>query len=147
MSAACKRCGAKLPTPCPCPAAPPADPTNPAHYRRHPSGLECIELTETMSFCEGNAVKYLWRFRDKNGVEDLRKALWYARRVPSPPPRYKRAAAYQKWREWYTSHDVRPESLAINYLLAGLPVSAAQAIEALIAVQPPPVKHREGWGE
>lgn len=39
--------------------------------------LECIDVTRHMSFTIGNAVKYLWRFQDKNGVEDLRKARWY----------------------------------------------------------------------
>lgn len=40
--------------------------------------LECIDLTAGMSFCMGNAVKYVWRYRSKNKpVEDLRKSLWY----------------------------------------------------------------------
>jgi hypothetical protein len=31
-----------------------------------------------MSFCLGNAVKYIWRADEKNdAVEDLRKARWY----------------------------------------------------------------------
>jgi hypothetical protein len=30
-----------------------------------------------MHFSIGNAVKYLWRFRDKGGIEDLKKARWY----------------------------------------------------------------------
>lgn len=54
-----------------------ADPTNPDHYKSHPSGIECIEVTRHMSFNIGNAIKYLWRCDLKNGVEDLRKALWY----------------------------------------------------------------------
>lgn len=58
------------------------DPTNPAHYRSHPSGVECIAITEHMSFCRGNAVKYLWRATERPGreVEDLRKAVWYLER-------------------------------------------------------------------
>jgi Protein of unknwon function (DUF3310) len=51
---------------------------NPRHYVSHPSGIECIQVTEHMSFCVGNAVKYLWRADLKNdAVEDLRKARWY----------------------------------------------------------------------
>lgn len=54
------------------------DPVNhPAHYTRHPSGVECIAITEHMGFCLGNAIKYIWRADLKNGVEDLRKARWY----------------------------------------------------------------------
>ena len=31
--------------------------------------------------CTGNAIKYLWRWKQKNGVEDLRKAKWYISRL------------------------------------------------------------------
>lgn len=54
--------------------------SKPVHYRAHPSGVECIEITEHMSFTLGNAVKYIWRADYKNGVEDLRKAVWYLER-------------------------------------------------------------------
>jgi len=51
---------------------------HPAHYTEHPSGVECIQVTEHMNFCIGNAVKYLWRADMKgNPVEDLKKARWY----------------------------------------------------------------------
>ena len=56
------------------------DATNPDHYRSHPSGVECIEITRHMSFDLGNAVKYIWRADLKHqdgGLEDLRKAAWY----------------------------------------------------------------------
>lgn len=52
---------------------------HPPHYA-HSSGIECIELAEPMDFCPGNALKCVWRFREKNGTEDLAKALWYVRR-------------------------------------------------------------------
>ena len=49
-----------------------ADPVeHPAHYELSHPGLECIDLTAGMSFCMGNAVKYVWRYRSKNKpVED-----------------------------------------------------------------------------
>ena len=54
------------------------DITNPDHYKSHPSGVECIQITEHMSFCVGNAIKYLWRAGQKGNVlDDLRKAAWY----------------------------------------------------------------------
>lgn len=58
------------------------DPVNrPAHYTGHPSGIECIQVTEHMGFCLGNAVKYIWRADLKNdAVEDLKKAVWYINR-------------------------------------------------------------------
>jgi Protein of unknwon function (DUF3310) len=60
---------------------PQGDPTNPSHYRSHPSGIECITITEHMSFCLGNAVKYIWRSPHSSTPEtDLRKAIWYINR-------------------------------------------------------------------
>lgn len=54
------------------------DPINPQHYRSHPSGIECIEVTRHMNFNVGNAIKYLWRYMDKGDpIENLKKAQWY----------------------------------------------------------------------
>lgn len=58
-----------------------SDPVKPQHYRAHPSGVECITVTEHMTFCLGNAVKYIWRAGLKgDAVEDLRKARYYVDR-------------------------------------------------------------------
>lgn len=58
------------------------DPVNhPQHYTAHPSGVECITITEHMGFNLGNAVKYLWRADLKHdAIEDLKKAAWYVAR-------------------------------------------------------------------
>lgn len=54
---------------------------HPKHYTSHPSGIECIQITEHMGFCLGNAVKYLWRADLKDdAIEDMRKAIWYIER-------------------------------------------------------------------
>lgn len=54
---------------------------HPPHYTDHPSGVECIAITEHMPFCIGNAVKYLWRAGLKgDALDDLRKARWYVDR-------------------------------------------------------------------
>lgn len=55
------------------------DPVNhPKHYTAHPSGVECIQITEWMNFNLGNAVKYIWRAGEKGALlEDLKKARWY----------------------------------------------------------------------
>lgn len=59
------------------------DPTNPDHYKNSTS-LECIEEMEiifdahaVIGFCVCNAWKYIRRWKNKNGVEDLKKAKWY----------------------------------------------------------------------
>lgn len=63
------------------------DPTNPDHYKNSTS-LECIEAMEiifginaVIDFCVCNAWKYIWRWKNKNGVEDLDKAKWYIDRA------------------------------------------------------------------
>ncbi len=54
---------------------------HPSHYTQHPSGVECIDITEHMGFCLGNAFKYIWRASLKGDAErDLRKAVWYIER-------------------------------------------------------------------
>lgn len=62
---------------------------HPAHYTSHPSGVECIQVTEHYDFCIGNAIKYLWRAGLKadagqsdiaKEIEDLQKAAWYINR-------------------------------------------------------------------
>ena len=58
----------------------------PAHYNQ--SDIECIDaikasmtLAEFQSYLEGNVLKYLWRYRHKNGLEDVKKAQWYINRL------------------------------------------------------------------
>lgn len=60
---------------------------SPAHYTSNPAEcecgrrIECIQITEHMGFCLGNAVKYIWRAGLKaDAIEDLRKSLWYIQR-------------------------------------------------------------------
>ena len=55
---------------------------HPSHYEIE--GYECIDAMEitqgreaVKSFCLCNAYKYLWRHKNKNGLEDLKKARWY----------------------------------------------------------------------
>ncbi len=51
---------------------------HPQHYTAHPSGVECITVTEHFNFNLGNAIKYIWRADEKNNaIEDLKKARWY----------------------------------------------------------------------
>lgn len=59
-----------------------SDPVNhPKHYTSHPSGIECIQITEHMGFNLGNALKYIWRCDLKhNDIEDLDKAIFYIQR-------------------------------------------------------------------
>lgn len=58
------------------------DPVNhPSHYIS--GGMESIDIIEAfgLDFCEGNVIKYLLRWRRKDGLQDLKKAAWYLNRV------------------------------------------------------------------
>ncbi len=55
---------------------------HPNHYCQ--GGIECIKAIEAsmpadgfQDYCKGNVLKYIWRWRDKAGVEDLKKAHVY----------------------------------------------------------------------
>ena len=54
---------------------------HPPHYNK--AGIETIDAIKAMTdggfeyYLQGNIMKYLWRYRYKNGVEDLKKAQWY----------------------------------------------------------------------
>ena len=61
---------------------------SPAHYMGN--GIECIHAikaamtsAEFIGYLRGNSIKYLWRYREKNGLEDLRKSQWYITRLIS----------------------------------------------------------------
>lgn len=61
-----------------CPRPKPDMVNHPPHYSAQPGiPFECIEITRNMTFCAGNAVKYLWRSDFKNGRQDIEKAQWY----------------------------------------------------------------------
>jgi len=72
-----------------------ADPINPAHYKAHPSGIECIEVTRHFNFNLGNAIKYIWRAGHKvDTVQDLKKAIWYL----EDEIKRSRSGAYRQYR-------------------------------------------------
>lgn len=55
---------------------------HPKHYNQ--GNIECIDAMvaaygkeDVMAFCKCNAFKYIWRFKDKNNIEDIKKAQWY----------------------------------------------------------------------
>lgn len=55
---------------------------HPNHYTAYK--FEVIELTRQLPFDAGNCVKYIVRAPFKNGIEDLQKAVWYARDMLNP---------------------------------------------------------------
>lgn len=57
---------------------------HPSHYQSK-NGLEAIDVIEAFcdglngleAFCTGNVLKYMCRWKNKNGIEDVKKAKWY----------------------------------------------------------------------
>ena len=58
---------------------------HPPHYNQ--KGIECIDAIEAATdtgfeyYLQGNTMKYLWRYRYKDGSQDLKKALWYLNKL------------------------------------------------------------------
>ena len=60
---------------------------HPKHYNQ--GGIECIDALKAATVgkrgieavCVANVIKYLWRYEEKNGIEDIRKAKWYIERL------------------------------------------------------------------
>tara|TARA_R100001443_G_scaffold116764_1_gene138391 strand:- start:1 stop:231 length:231 start_codon:yes stop_codon:yes gene_type:complete len=58
---------------------------SPPHYNKN--NIECIDAIESATdngfenYLQGNIIKYVWRYRYKNGVEDLEKAQWYLNKL------------------------------------------------------------------
>lgn len=78
---------------------------HPKHYEKSCS-MECIDTMEitfgieaVIHFCKGNAFKYLWRYKNKNGLEDLEKALWYCNK------------GLEKVREFYQDNEYIDEQI------------------------------------
>ena len=91
-----------------------SDKINPKHYKSHPSGIECIEITEHLNFNRGNAIKYAWRANDKWCTrEDLKKCEWYIKREiirlqrgnNVPDYSYDLDSAYTKLYDYYKDHE------------------------------------------
>lgn len=65
---------------------------HPSHYTA--GAIECIdaieaatcELSGIEAVCTGNAIKYLWRWKQKGGKQDLAKARWYIERMLEDKP-------------------------------------------------------------
>ena len=53
------------------------DTISPDYYQRGNIEVTDFIIDQSMSFLEGNVVKYITRYKEKSGIEDLRKARWY----------------------------------------------------------------------
>ena len=53
----------------------------PTHYNQGNIEVSDFILDQGMNFLEGNIVKYISRYKTKNGIEDLKKAQWYLKKL------------------------------------------------------------------
>ena len=69
------------------------DKVNPSYYKI--GKVECIDALEAATInlqgldavCTANAIKYMWRWKEKGGVEDLKKAMWYIEKLITSQPK------------------------------------------------------------
>ena len=60
---------------------------HPPHYKLNSKGIECIDAIRAATddgfeyYLQGNIMKYVWRYKYKNGSEDLHKAKWYLNKL------------------------------------------------------------------
>ena len=57
------------------------DKISPDYYQKGNIEVTDFIIDQSMSFLEGNVVKYITRYKEKSGIEDLRKARWYLEKM------------------------------------------------------------------
>ena len=57
-----------------------SDKINPLYYNKSIETTDYI-LAHDLGYLEGNIIKYVTRYKDKNGIEDLQKAEWYLNKL------------------------------------------------------------------
>ena len=77
------------------------DPINPNHYKQ--GGIESIDAIKAFmdekafkGFLKGNCQKYLFRYEQKNGLEDLKKCQWYLERLIGVLEEEQRFSSYEE---------------------------------------------------
>lgn len=119
--------------------------SRPLHYNSHPSGIQPIEFTAYMSFCLGNAAKYVVRCDLKAApVEDLAKALWYVnyelalreQGISCPPDRTQGGYAFARFMAAEPSEFVRRVLTEIwEASRAEAPVQPLKVAEAILEME------------
>ena len=105
---------------------------NPAHYKSHPSGIECIQVLYPLYYGAGNAIKYLWRLGMKDeDLQEISKAMWYVMHSMDADMNYfdnpfASRVAYSMWQ------DAEPEGYrkwAIQFIYMGDYTNAMKVIK------------------
>lgn len=80
--------------------------SHPAHYQSE-TGLEVIDVIEAFTFNlkgieatdTGNIIKYICRWKEKNGLQDLKKAMWYLNHLIEHVDKLEKENKYENARE------------------------------------------------
>jgi hypothetical protein len=54
---------------------------SPDHYAKYKIEPISFIVENELDYCQGNIIKYIMRYKDKNGLEDLYKAEWYIKEL------------------------------------------------------------------
>jgi hypothetical protein len=54
---------------------------SPNHYAKYKIEPISFIVENELDYCQGNIIKYIMRYKDKNGLEDLYKAEWYIKEL------------------------------------------------------------------
>ena len=98
------------------------DPINPNHYKQ--GGIESIDAIKAFmdekafkGFLKGNCQKYLFRYEQKNGLEDLKKCQWYLERLIGVLEEEQRFSSYEEIKEFLSVPSTDPDA----YMASGCP--------------------------
>lgn len=112
----------------------------PVHYTTHVSGVECKDVILAWPFWAGNAFKYVFRWRTKNGLEDLRKAVVYLRfaaeLADDAPPRLGYLTCAEAERSLELVDRIYKALIESDEPTAALEAKALSVIAGVVCVQP-----------
>ena len=98
------------------------DPINPNHYKQ--GGIESIDAIKAFmseeafkGFLKGNCQKYLFRYEQKNGLEDLKKCQWYLERLIGVLEEEQRFSSYEEIKQFLCVPPTDPDA----YMASGCP--------------------------
>ncbi len=105
------------------------DAINPNHYKSHPSGIECIEISKHLSGCLAQAFQYVWRCGQKDEpVQELKKALWFIdaelkiRHSMLRMIYFRFISAYNSWDLYRVTFKKADKDLTLFYIASSLKV-------------------------
>lgn len=93
------------------------DPINsPRHYKGEVEPFDLIQA-QNLGYCEGNIVKYIVRWKQKGGIEDLEKAHWYIHKLVEYEKEKERQLALDLYQA--DSRDIKEDPEQADFIYGG----------------------------